>query len=146
MSKAPGIKPLGRGHHKWWGIAVYDATLWVVGTSWSPSRPHALDVEPSRKVASDTLVKTALSEMRDLKLGDEERMKSWQGELEQAIPSVQPGDQVVIFCPDLDRMIVYYNSVVYREVRDPTLCPAIMNVWLHPESKHSQVRKSLLGH
>src|SRR5262249_44743929 len=57
VSKAPGIKPLGRGHHKWWGIAVYDATLWVVGPSWSPSRPHALDVEPSRKVASETLVK-----------------------------------------------------------------------------------------
>jgi hypothetical protein len=146
VSTAPGIKPLGRGRHTWWGIAVYDATLWVVGSSWSPSRPHALDVEPSRKVATGTLVNTAISEMRDLKLGDEERMRSWQRELEQAIPSVQPGDQVVIFCPDTHRTLVYFNSRVYHEVDDPTLCPAIMNVWLHPQAKNSQVRKSLLGH
>ena len=125
---------------------MYDATLWVVGSSWSPSRPHALDLEPSRKVAARKLVRTALSEMRDLKLGDEERMRLWQRELEEGIPSVQPGDQVVIFCPDRDRTIVYYNSVVYREIRDSTLCPAIMNVWLHPKSKQSQLRKSLLGH
>ena len=89
VSKAPGIKLLGHGRHTWWGVAVYDATLWVVGSSWSPSRPHALDLEPSRKVAARKLVRTALSEMRDLKLGDEERMRSWQRELEEGIPSVQ---------------------------------------------------------
>jgi hypothetical protein len=52
-------------------MRVYDVTLWVVGSTWSPSLPHALDVEPSRKVAAGTPVDTAISEMKDLRLGDE---------------------------------------------------------------------------
>jgi len=125
---------------------MYDATLWVVGGSWSPSLPHALDLEPSRKAAASTLVSAAISEMKGLKLGDEQRLKAWQRDLEQVMPSVQSGDQVVVFCPDASKTVVYYNSGTYREVNDPTLCPAIMNVWLHPQTKHDNVRKSLLGH
>jgi hypothetical protein len=129
----------------WWGIPMYDATLWIVGTSWSPSRPNALDLEPSRKAAAATLVNIAISEMRDLKLGDERQLNAWQKELERLMPSVKPGDQVVVFCSDSNRTFVYYNSRAYGEVRDPGLCSAIMNVWLHPGTKHRHVRKSLLG-
>lgn len=145
VSQAPGIHPLGRGRHKWWGIQMYDATLWIVGASWSPAEPHALDLEPSRAVAGDTLVNTAISEMRELEVGDEPKLKAWRKELRQVMPSVQPGDQVVIFCPEDNKTLVYYNSRSHGEIHDPTLCPAIMNVWLHLQTKHQAVRKSLLG-
>ena len=81
VSQAPGIHPLGRGRHSWLGIRMYDATLWNVGPQWSAAVPHALDIEPGRAVPSDTLVKNAIAEMRDLKLGDERQLGTWQAEM-----------------------------------------------------------------
>src|SRR3984893_12238160 len=66
----------------------------------SAAAPHALDIEPGRAVPADTLVKNAIAEMRDLKVGDESKLRIWQAEMRKIIPNVKPSDQIVIFCPD----------------------------------------------
>ena len=144
-SQAPGIRALGRGRETVWGIHVYDATLWIVGDRFTPGEPHALDIEPGRRVSADTLVNTAMDEMRRLKLGDASQLASWRVEMKQLMPNVNSGDQVVVFCPNDAKTLMYYNGRSQGAVNDATLCPAIMNVWLHPGSK-SSVRKSLLAH
>jgi Chalcone isomerase-like len=144
VSQAPEMRPLGKGRHSWWGVQMYDATLWIVGPQWSAAGTHALDLEPSRVVPADTLVKNAIKEMRDLKVGDESKLKTWQAELTKVIPNVRPGDQIVIFCPDTNRTLIYLNDSSNGEVDDPSFCPAIMSVWLHPQTKHQAMRKSLL--
>lgn len=144
LSTAPGIHPFGKGRHSWWGIRMYDATLWIVGPQWSAAAPQALDIEPGRDVPADTLIKNAIAEMRDLKVGDEGKLRVWQGELKTVIPNVRQGDQIVIFCPDTNRTIGYLNESKTGEINDPSFCPAIMSVWLHPQTKHQSMRKSLL--
>jgi len=144
LSAAPGMHALGRGRHSWWGIRMYDATLWIVGPQWSAAAPHALDIDPGRDVPADTLVKNAIAEMRDLKVGDARQLGIWQAELKKLIPNVKQGDQVVLFCSDTNRTIAYLNNSSTGEVDDPSFCPAIMSVWLHPQTKHQAVRKSLL--
>lgn len=143
--QAPGIHPLGRGRHTLWGIHMYDATLWIVGDRFVPSEPHALDVEPGKSVSAETLVKTATDEMRSLNLGDGSRLAAWRQDMKRVMPSVKAGDQIVIFCPSDGRTLVFYNGRSQGEVDDATLCPAIMSVWLHPQSKSKEMRKSLLG-
>jgi hypothetical protein len=144
QSKAPGIHPFGKGRHTLWGVRIYDATLWIVGPQWSPTAPQALDIEPGRDVPADTLIKNAIAHMRDLKVGDEGKLRVWQGELKTVIPNVRQGDQIVIFCPDTNRTIGYLNESKTGEINDPSFCPAIMSVWLHPQTKHQSMRKSLL--
>ena len=63
----------------------------------------------------------------------------------EPIPNIQPRDQVVIFCSDTNRTIAYLNDSSTSEVEDPSFCPAVMSVWLHPQTKHQEMRKSLLG-
>jgi hypothetical protein len=145
VSQAPGMHPLGKGRHSWWGIQMYDATLWIVGPQWSAAGPHALDLEPGRAVPADTLVKNAIAEMRALKVGDERKLTIWQAEMRKVIPNVQQGDQIVIFCSDTNRTLAYLNDSSTGEVDDPSFCPAVMSVWLHPQTKHQAMRKSLLG-
>jgi len=145
LSNSPSIRPYGKGRHTIWGVRVYDATLWIVGPRWSDSEPHALDIEPGRAVPGDTLVKNAISEMRNLKVGDESKLRVWQAELTKIVPNLAQGDQIVIFCADNNRTIGYLNESRIGEVDDPTFCPAVMSVWLHPQTKHQSMRKSLLG-
>jgi chalcone isomerase-like protein len=146
VSTAPGIHPFGKGRHTLWGIRMYDATLWIVGPNWSAAAPHALDLEPGRAVPADTLVTNAIAEMRDLKVGDESKLRIWQAELRKIIPNVKQGDQVVIFCSDTNRTLAYLNGSSTGEIDDPSFCPALMSVWLHPQTKHQAMRKSLLRH
>jgi hypothetical protein len=146
LSMAAGMHPFGKGRHSWWGIRMYDATLWIVGSQWSDAKPHALDIEPGRTVPADTLVSNAIAEMRDLKVGDESKLRIWQAEMRKVIPNVQQGDQIVIFCSDTNRTLTYLNDSSIGEVDDPSFCPAVMSVWLHPQTKHQAIRKSLLGH
>src|ERR1700756_1766568 len=87
LSEAPGMHPFGKGRHTLWGIRVYDATLWIVGPQWSAAAPHALDIEPGRDVPSDTLVKSAIAEMRDLKVGNERQLGIWQAEMKKILPN-----------------------------------------------------------
>jgi len=145
QSQAPGIHPLGRGRETLWGIHVYDATLWVVGDRFVPDQPHALDIEAGRTVSADTIVKTAIDEMRRLKLGDASQLTSWGQEMKRLTPDVRSGDQFVVFCPSDAKTLTFYNARHQGEVDDVTLCPAIMNVWLHPRSKSKEMRKSLLS-
>jgi len=140
------MHPFGKGRYSWWGIQMYDATLWIAGPRWSDAEPHALDLEPSRTVSADTLVKAAIDEMRQLKVGDERQLGVWQAEMKKVIPSVRAGDQVVIFCSTSERTLVYLNDSANGEVDDRSFCPAVMSVWLHPETKHQALRKSLLRH
>lgn len=144
LSKSPGIHPFGKGRHSWWGVRVYDATLWVVGPQYSPAAPHALDIEPGRAVPADTLIKNAIAEMRDLKVGDERQLGIWQAEMRKILPNINEGDQIVIFCPDDRRTIGYLKNSNSGVIDDPSFCPAIMSVWLHPQTKHQAMRKSLL--
>jgi chalcone isomerase-like protein len=146
LSSAPEIHPFGKGRHSLWGIPMYDATLWIVGPHWSEATPHALDIEPSRAVSADLLVKGAIVEMRNLKVGDENQLRTWQAEMKRIIPNLKPGDQVVIFCTDTNRTLGYLNDSNIGEVDDPSFCPAVMSVWLHPQTKHQSMRKSLLRH
>jgi hypothetical protein len=144
LSSAPGLHAFGKGRHSWWGIRMYDATLWIVGPQWSAAAPHAIDLEPGRDVPADTLVNNAIAELRDLKVGDASKLGIWQAELKKVLPSVRQGDQVVIFCADKNRTLAYLNNSSTGEVDDPTFCPAVMSVWLHPQTKHQAMRKSLL--
>jgi hypothetical protein len=146
LSSAPGMHPFGKGRHSVWGIRMYDATLWIVGPQWSAAAPHALDLEPGRDVPADTLVNNAIAELRDLKVGDESKLRIWRAEMKKVLPNVRQGDQVVIFCADSNRTLAYLNNSSTGEVDDPSFCPAVMSVWLHPQTKHQAMRRSLLRH
>jgi hypothetical protein len=64
--------------------------------------------------------------------------------MRKVIPNVKQGDQVVVFCSPRSQTLVYLNDSRVGAVDDPSFCPAIMSVWLHPGTKHQSIRKSLL--
>jgi hypothetical protein len=144
VSQAPGIHPLGHGERKVWGLKIYGATLWVSGRSWSASEPHAVELEPARAISAANLVDAAVDEMRKLSLGDKGRLKVWRTEMQEIVPNVKRGDCFVIFCPASGKTVVYLDGRQTGEVDDATLCPAIMNIWVHPGSSQQELRRALL--
>jgi hypothetical protein len=142
---APGIHRLGTAQHRVFGVRVFAATLWITGTTWSPQEPHALDVEASRKIPKQRLIDNLMDEMRDQKAGTPAQLSQWKGHLASLIPELKKGDQLVVFCTEKNKQtMIFYNGSQRGEIADPQFCEALFQVWLHPETSYSDVRRSLL--
>ena len=56
----PDLKLLGKGELRWFGLHVYDASLWVGGQTWSPNRTYALDLQYARDIPGKRLVDSSI--------------------------------------------------------------------------------------
>ena len=145
VQRAPGIRQLGTAQHRVFGVRVFAATLWVTGGAWSPDEPHALDVEAARKIPRQRLIDNLVKEMRDQQSGTPAQLAQWKGQLTTLIPELNNGDQLVVFCTEKNKeTMVFYNGNQRGEIADPQFCEALFQVWLHPETSNTEVRRSLL--
>jgi hypothetical protein len=144
VQQAPEIRPLGKGRHSWFGIHIYDATMWIVGDHWSPDQPHAIELESGRDITPAMLAGAAINEMRDLKIGDSADRERWRNEMLKAVPTIRRNDRLVVFTASGATTLVYYNGDDVGEIDDPTFAPALFKVWLDPQSKNHKLRQSLL--
>lgn len=83
--------------------------------------------------------------MQDLRLGDAVKLQTWAREMRRLVPDVRKGDIFVIFCSSGGETLVFLDNRKTGEVQDTSLCPAIMSIWLHPESSKGELRRALLG-
>lgn len=142
---APGLHPLGKGQYKFFGIRVYDATLWVVSDRWVPAEPHALDVQALRGIPAKMLVSQVIGDMDDLNVGSSADRQRWRGEMQKAVPTVNSGDQLVVLCLPNNKTVLFHNGTPSGELQDQPFCEALFKVWLDPRTKHERLRKELLN-
>jgi hypothetical protein len=141
---APGLHRLGTARHTVFGFHVFNATLWVVGRQWSPAEAHALDVEASRNIPPSRLIDGVIDEMRDIKAADDRQRSIWKQRLNQIIPALARGDQLVILCLPDQRTVVFYNGTKVGSVDDPNFGAALFRIWLDPNASRQDFRNALL--
>ena len=66
VTEIPALALLGEGRLRWFGIHVYDSSLWVPGGSWSIERPFALDIRYAMNIKGRDLTQKSLEEMQRL--------------------------------------------------------------------------------
>ena len=85
----PDLKLAGEGRLRWFGLHVYDASLWINGARWNGEQEFALDIRYARDIKSRRLVQTSLDEIRRLGFGDEQRLAIWEEEMTRVLPDVR---------------------------------------------------------
>ena len=75
-SELPMLKPLGEGRLRWFGLHVYDSSLWAPGGAWSFDRPFALDIRYAMSIRGRDLTKRSLEEMKKLGFADPAKGKT----------------------------------------------------------------------
>ena len=144
ISVAPGLHRLGTGRHTIFGIPIFDASLWIVGTQYSSSEPHAVDLEPSVPVPPSKLVGELIEEMGDLKAADDAQREAWRALMLKALPSLGRGDQLVILVMPNGRTTMYYNGEERKSLDDPNFGAALFRVWLDPATSYQHIRNGML--
>jgi hypothetical protein len=147
MQKAPPVlHQVGSGSHSYFGLRVYQVTLWAANEKWNPNEPHALDLESNRAISSSQLTDAGMDEMNRLGVGTSAQRQAWRRELERVMPSVSKGDQVVAFCAPNHKTYFFYNGRERGEIADAAFGAAFFGIWLDPRTKNPALRKSLLNH
>ncbi|MGH7923662.1 MAG: chalcone isomerase family protein [Candidatus Binatus sp.] len=146
LQKAPTLHQVGRGSQSYFGLSVYNVTLWALNNRWNPDEPHALDLESSRTISKSQLTEAGMDEMQRLGIGTYHQRQAWRRELERVMPSVSKGDQVVVLCAPNHKTFFFHNGREGGEIDDPAFGAAFFSIWLDPRTKNPALRKSLLNH
>jgi hypothetical protein len=144
-SEAPLLEPLGEGRLRWFGLHVYDSSLWVPGGTWSFDRVFALDIRYAMSIRGRDLTKRSLEEMRKLGFSDAARLGRWEAAMDRVFPDIRPGDRLVgVNIPGREARF-YSQERLLGAVPDPEFARAFFGIWLDEKTSEPALRARLLG-
>lgn len=140
--EAAGLRQWGSGEMRWFGLALYRATLWVAGES-PESSTSALQLDYLRDIPRERLVQTSLDEMRRLG-ADEAQLKGWEGDLQRVFPDVKEGESIVgVHYPGRGASF-FHQGQATGEISDAEFARRFFAIWLDPASRSPRLRAALL--
>lgn len=146
-ASAASMQLVGAGELKWFGLPVYEASLWTPEGEFDAVDRHqqvALIIDYARNIPSDKLVDSARSEWQRLGIRDP-RTESWCEQVARIWPDVTPGDQITTIVERGGPTRFFFNQREIGSIADPDFGPALLDIWLHPQSRSSRLRRALTG-
>jgi len=144
-SELPMLRPLGEGRLRWFGLHVYDSSLWVPGDAWSSDRVFALDIRYAMSIKGRDLTQRSLEEMRKLGFSDPARLKRWEQAMDRVFPDIRPGDRLVgVSIPGREARF-YSQERLLGTVPDPEFARAFFAIWLDEKTSEPGLRSRMLG-
>ena len=153
-TETSGLRRWGSGEMRWFGLALYRATLWVAGEPPESSNALnslnslnsstiALQLDYLRDIPRERLVQTSLDEMRRLG-ADEAQLGRWESELRRVFPDVKAGESIVgVHYPGRGAGF-FHQGQATGEVNDTEFARRFFAIWLAPESRSPGLRAALL--
>ena len=141
----PNLRLAGEGRLRWFGLNIYDATLWISGARWTGEQEFALDIRYARDIKSRRLVQTSADEMRRLGFGDERQLGKWVEEMTRVIPDVKKGEHLTgVNRPGAGAQF-YYQGKAIGSIADSEFARAFFAIWLDARTREPELRQSLIG-
>jgi len=146
LAKAfPDLRLAGEGQLRWFGLHIYDATLWISGPRWTGEQKFALDIRYAREIKGRKLVQSSLDEMRRLGFGDDALLEKWADEMTRVLPDVRKGEHLTgVYRPGLGADF-YHQGLLVGTIADPEFARTFFAIWLDERTREPGLRRSLIG-
>ena len=142
------FKVQGQGRLRFFGLHVYDATLWAsqtITTANYTTTPLALTLTYGRSLYGKLIAERSLKEMRGITAPSDAQAYAWLDAMTELFPDVQEGDQLTGIYQPGQRAVFWLNGKRLGEVSDPAFAPAFFGIWLDEKSSEPSLRNQLLG-
>ena len=145
----PDATVIGSGSFRWFGLKLYDASLWAVRGSFNPdnwqSASLALELNYARSLEGRRIAEASIDEMKKLGIGTPAQHKAWDEAMKQVFPDVDKTTQLTgLYVPGQPTRF-FRNGAAIGEIADPAFGPAFFAIWLHPKTTAPKLRTMLLG-
>jgi hypothetical protein len=145
LADYPSFQAVGSGVLTWWGIRVYQATLYAPLGQYGENKPHALEIVYHMTISREQLAKTSLKEIEKIQgrsLPDREGILD---QFEAVFRDVSDGDAITGIHLPGEGARFYTGTEYLGSIDDPALAAAFFNIWLSPATTKPKLRAALLG-
>ena len=144
----PNARLAGQGLLRFWGLEVYQASLWVrpgFSAAAFADHPFALELEYRRPFQAAAIAERSLREMRRQGPVSEEQARRWQLALQRVLPDVRPGDRIVGLNRPGQGVRFEQGGRRLGEIADPEFARLFFGIWLSPATSAPALRDALLA-
>ena len=142
-SEAPltGLKRWGSGSYRWFGLRIYDATLWAGSDPTQP--PLALKLTYQRNIRGSDIAEASIDGLRKIGTADKAQLAYWGEKMTQLFPDVHANDYLlgVYRHGGAD---FYYNDHLIGSIDDEAFGASFFGIWLDSRTSAPALRAALL--
>ncbi len=144
----PQSRLVGKGRLTFFGLQVYDARLWSVGSFKAENfatQPFALELSYLRDFKNRAVAERSILEMRRSANISDAQAAIWIEEMMRAYPDIKKGDRVMgINKPGVGAAFLV-NGKPTSEIRDLEFSRLFFGIWLSPKTSEPKLRSALLA-
>lgn len=144
----PNAEISGKGKLIFFGIEVYESSLWVTPSFKSSDfekHNFALELHYLRNFTAADIAKRSLEEMQHIEPIPERKVAEWVKSLSEVFPNVKKGDRIIgIHKPGVG-MTFWHNGKRSGEIKDAEFSRQFFAIWLSPKTSEPKLRLTLLG-
>lgn len=136
---------VGHGTLRYFGLRIYDATLWAPDGKWRPDAPYALELAYAREFAGATLAASTVEEIRKQRKLPQPTLAAWEKQLKSLFPDVKPGDRLAAVRIPGEGVSFHAGSRTLGRVDDETFADSFFGIWLDARTAVPALRARLIG-
>lgn len=139
--------PASRGAvtFRWFGLPLYDATLYTAGgNAFDWRAPLALKLVYAREIPAETLVRATLSELRRME-GARADHAAIGRELGSCFRDVGPGDRFTATATGADAVTLWFNGARTCTLSHAGIRERFLGIWLSDDSRSARLSRQLRG-
>ena len=135
-------KVQGSGKLTWWGLHVYDATLYRSASHHSPE--FALDLRYQKSFSGNSIANRTTEEMKKLGV-PEAQAQGWGKQLATFLPNVESGQNITAIYIPKQGTTFYFEGKPLAQIPGADFPKAFFGIWLDQKTSAPKLREQLLG-
>lgn len=140
-----GYEAVGSGTLRFFGLRVYDATLWSPRGVWTNGQPFALELHYARSFDGAAIAERSIEEIRAQRSLPEAILARWETQMKAIFPNVRAGDRLIGVRVPGQGAAFYQGSRSLGRIDDEAFADAFFDIWLAPATRAPELRARLLG-
>ncbi|MCC6069715.1 chalcone isomerase family protein [Massilia sp. GCM10020059] len=140
----PGARMAGQGTFTWFGMKIYDASLWVGEAGYAPGAPFALELHYARALSGARIAEASADQMEKTGGGTAAQRALWLEQMRAVFPDVKEGSRITgVFLPG-GAVRFHLGASVLGTIAEPGFAQAFAGIWLGPRTTAPRLREALL--
>jgi len=145
LPQLPDYQAVGSGTLRYFGLRIYDATLWSPRGVWSAGGAFALELRYARSFGGAAIASRSIEEIRSQRDYPADTLARWEQRMRALFPDVNAGDRLIGVRMPGQGVAFYSGTRKLGQIDDEAFAVAFFDIWLHPSTRVPDLRARLLG-
>lgn len=138
----------GQGQLRFFGLHIYDASLWVTPHFDAKNydmHPMVLELTYYRSFRGADIAQRSIDEIQRQRSLTAAQTEQWLEQLTSLLPDVQAGDRLTGLYQPKQGMLLWHNAIPLEASQEPELASLFFGIWLSPATSEPNLRRKLLA-